>query len=539
MTIDGGTILASGTSRLRTYDLYATTLHNVTLGDASNDQVLGLNGDRWNFSGDTDFRAGTLATLSGSTWVSYLSSRTLAGDFMITSGRLVADPAGETLTIDSGRSISGGIGTLGGRGNFINNGTIQANTNGSTLNIFNTGSFTNNGTILAQSSNNAQSNVQIGYSTDLTNYVAGTLANGIFANGTLTNGTYRALNRGTIIAGTREFRHLAGNATVELGANSVFAAVEGKLTTIGSNAAFIVSGGKNYNVTNAANSFTNNGTVRATGVSSTSVGSNLTIASGVNFTNFSAGTLSGGTYEAVGGGSVNFGGRTVTTVAANTTVRLDGASSQMVGLEGTLATVGGTLIVNDGKSMAVSANGMTVGSGGLLTGNHGTLTGPVTIGLGGELAPGNSPGIFSFTNGLNMQGDYLIEIDDDGVGVPVAGVDYDQIRLTGGTLNVASSSLLQVSFVGSQTSYWGSNREWEIVDTTGSALLGDVWNFEQIIISGISAGNNWGIRRSDDLGDTGVYLTFSVIPEPSSMLLVVAMFAISLLRRPRPNANLN
>jgi autotransporter-associated beta strand protein len=98
---------------------------------------------------------------------------------------------------------------------------------------------------------------------------------------------------------------------------------------------------------------------------------------------------------------------------------------------------GGTLSVNG--SMASSSH--TVYSGATLAGNG--TAGSVTA-SSGKIAPGNSPGLLNTAN-LSLGGSATLELELAGTN---AGVDYDQVNVTG-TVGLGGASLsVQVEFAG-------------------------------------------------------------------------------------------
>lgn len=88
---------------------------------------------------------------------------------------------------------------------------------------------------------------------------------------------------------------------------------------------------------------------------------------------------------------------------------------------------GGTLAVNG--SLA-AASTVTVASGGTL-GGSGTINGAATVQSGGSLAPGNSPGLLTFANGLTLDDGSMSLFQIEGTD---RGATYDAIDVTGGTL---------------------------------------------------------------------------------------------------------
>ena len=105
-----------------------------------------------------------------------------------------------------------------------------------------------------------------------------------------------------------------------------------------------------------------------------------------------------------------------------------------VNLTGDHTYTGPTLINGGGLSVngSLASTSVTVGSGAYL-GGSGTITGDVIVQSGGILAPGNSPGLLT-VGSLALNSGSITELEIHGA--TTAGVDYDQIRVTGeATLN--------------------------------------------------------------------------------------------------------
>ena len=139
-------------------------------------------------------------------------------------------------------------------------------------------------------------------------------------------------------------------------------------------------------------------------------------------------------------------------------------------------------------SGTMTADGTTVG-GGTLAGN-GTVTGLVTVGTGGVISPGNSPGKLTLQTGLDLSGGgkyfwQLGSLKDDATGT--AGTDFDQILLTGGNLTLGGTSLLTLDFSllggsgpNSANPFWNTNHSWTIIDGIGATADTGSTNFSGI-----------------------------------------------------------
>ncbi len=150
----------------------------------------------------------------------------------------------------------------------------------------------------------------------------------------------------------------------------------------------------------------------------------------------------GGLGESDFSGSISDGG--------NGTVVMNGAGTY--GMLGVNAV--SKLIVNSG-TLKVNGNSgtgaVTVNSGGTLLG-QGTIAGPVTVAGGATIAAGFSAGLLTLAAGLNLSAGgngstnvwELAALKDSGTGV--AGTDFDQIVLTGGTLALGAQATLDLEF---------------------------------------------------------------------------------------------
>jgi len=155
----------------------------------------------------------------------------------------------------------------------------------------------------------------------------------------------------------------------------------------------------------------------------------------------------------------------------------------------------GTLKVN-GKS---STGAVTVNTSGTLLG-QGTIKGAVTVASGGTIGAGFSVGKLTLPNGLNMSAGgngatnvwELAALKDNATGV--AGTDFDQIVLTGGTLTLGTQATLEIQFTGSATApdssnpFWQAPHTWTIISLSGGSNPGPS-NFGRVKNGNYSAGN--------------------------------------------------
>jgi len=183
---------------------------------------------------------------------------------------------------------------------------------------------------------------------------------------------------------------------------------------------------------------------------------------------------------------------------------------------GTTTVTAGTLLIN-GSTATGSA--VTVASGATLGGN-GTVGGNTVI--NGTLAPGNSPGLLTFSGNLTLNGTTALQVTGLTRGSQYDAVNVGTLLTYGGILTVDFSStfssgasfdffdfgsktgsLSSIAFTGS---YVGS--------LTETSLGSGVWN-------GTVGGQDFQFLNS-----SGV---LSVVPEPSTWAMVVGGFAMLLI----------
>lgn len=110
---------------------------------------------------------------------------------------------------------------------------------------------------------------------------------------------------------------------------------------------------------------------------------------------------------------------------------------------GSTAVTNGTLRING--VLGNGTNAMTVSDGGRL-GGTGTFDGDVSIGDGGVLAPGNSPGTLFITGNLSLAGTSTLDYEFGRAGVP--GGRFNDLTLVGGNLTLDGTLNLNASVGG-------------------------------------------------------------------------------------------
>jgi autotransporter-associated beta strand protein len=215
--------------------------------------------------------------------------------------------------------------------------------------------------------------------------------------------------------------------------------------------------------------------------------------------------------------------------AGNSTLLKDGAGTLLLtaanNYTGATTVSTGTLLINGNQSSATGA--VTVASGATLGGN-GTIGGATTI--SGGLAPGNSPGLLTFSSSLTLNSTATTTMEINGA--TTRGTDYDGINV--GTA-LAYGGTLVLNF---GTTFSSGNYSFNLFDSgsrsgnfTSVALAGSYsGNLTNTLgVWGLTSGNNtWSFSQAT--GDLGL----SVVPEPAAwVLLALGGTFVTVLRRRR------
>ncbi len=175
----------------------------------------------------------------------------------------------------------------------------------------------------------------------------------------------------------------------------------------------------------------------------------------------------------------------------------------------------GTLLANNTNGSATGPGDVTVNSGGTLAGT-GIIGGLVIVNPGGLVSGGNGPGILRLTGGLNLSGGGanlwdLAAFKDDSNGL--AGVDFDQLAVQGGVLDLSGNSQLQLNFPGglvpnSTVPFWQTNHAWTILTVAPPGTNAANLPFSNIVNGQYSAGS-----FSNYVGTGGnIMLTYTANP---------------------------
>jgi hypothetical protein len=201
---------------------------------------------------------------------------------------------------------------------------------------------------------------------------------------------------------------------------------------------------------------------------------------------------------------------------------------------GAAGSFGGSTISINGGTFNASAlvGGYTVASGQTIKG-RGTYAGKVTVGAGGTLAPGNSPGVVTFSNDLTLSGTSVMEINGT-----LRDTEYDGVNLTGsGSNTLTYGGTLTLSFGAAVTA--GTYDLFNLGSVSHAGTFGSVGatgiavsNMSDLAITGsgwtaklldVSAGT-WSVAFDNATGD----LTIAAIPEPSTCAALAGLSILGL-----------
>ncbi|MDP1580415.1 MAG: autotransporter-associated beta strand repeat-containing protein [Candidatus Didemnitutus sp.] len=356
-----------------------------------------------------------------------------------------------------------------------------------------------------------------------------TYHNPITLNGTVAINTNATTAVATISTAGGGSTTLARNSTIDVGSGASDGGV--LWNQIISGAFSLTKNGTNPLTLNGANNFTGGTIINAGTLTGDVAGGDLQV---VTDATYSLGNADRAVAALSGAGNVSLGSQTLTVgSAANSTfsgaIAGSGALNKVGGgvltLSGTNTYTGATtvsagmLIINGSTA---SGSAVTVASGGTLSGS-GTVGGATTVQSGGILAPGNSPGLMTFSDGLTLDNGSITNFEINGT---TRGTTYDAINLTsglmtyGGTFNlsfgdaIANGSVLSLFALSGS----GSAGAFSSIAATGSytgSFTNDsgVWSLTsgaQVLSFSQSTGN----------------LSFAAIPEPSTYAVIFGALAL-------------
>ena len=240
-----------------------------------------------------------------------------------------------------------------------------------------------------------------------------------------------------------------------------------------------------------------------------------------------------------GAGQWVLGGANTYTGATNVsagTLTINGSGS-INASSGVTVAAGAKLIYNSSTALtsALSLSGAGTSSRAIL-GGTGTINTSMTLdNLGDTLAPGNSPGIQTFTPAQTWSS-FSYDWEVNNFTGTTAGSDFDQIGLSS-TLNLSGGSgsyilnilsLTAVNAGGNVPNFSEINRSWTILSTI-SGITGfnaANWSINTTNFTNTNTGS-WGIAQSGN----DLVLSYTAVPEPNVTMLLGSMGLLALLRR--------
>ncbi len=481
-----------------------------------------------------------------------------SGGFGISNGTLTKNGTG-TVTLTTANTYTGAT--------TINGGTLQLGDGTTDGSIASSSGITNNGTLAYNLAGNHTYANAITGTGGLSKSGAGTLtlsgAN-TYAGGTTINGGVIATSANLGAANSTVVINSGGTLALNA-ASTISNAVSGSgavnstgATLTGDWSSF--AGAYTHNSSTASTSFNSpSATSKNTAYTISSVqGSSQGMIAGYNTGSLSGaytlelGSLSGVANSLFRGGNTAQGIATLKIGNLNTSTTFEGTIADGVNTKIAVTKVGtgsltfsgvntytqptnveqGALIVNG--SLGNTAVTVAATSGTATLGGSGTIGGATTIGDNGILAPGNSPGVLSFSNGLSLGSGATSSFEINGL---TRGTEYDGVNVTGGSL--AYGGTLSISFGAAIQAGTYDLFSFSGTPTGGFSTISIGGSFAEAIVgspsitgSGWSASSaGWLYEFSNATGD----LTLTAVPEPSAFAALAGLAGLGIagLRRRR------
>jgi autotransporter-associated beta strand protein len=336
-------------------------------------------------------------------------------------------------------------------------------------------------------------------------HVYGVLTDGAGANSRLVKSGNRTLNLTGMFPNTYTGGTIVNAGTVTLQKPAGFAALPGDATVNGTGALVELTPGGEQIADGAIVTLNDAATLDLAGrpetvqtIQSLSAAASIINVNGI----LTVAPMAGQTYNTgAGTGESDFLGAISGNLSGPGTLQMNGTGTYgMLGANSVanLVVNSGTLKVNGNSGTGA----VTVNAGGTLLVN-GTLGGTVVVAPGGTIGAGFSPGKLILGGGLTLSGATnvweLAALKDEATGV--AGVDFDQIVLTGGALVMDDASTLDIRFIGSATPpndtdpFWQLPHTWTVIALDGGFNPGP-YNFG-VVQNGSFAAGEFTVTAND------------------------------------------
>ena len=222
------------------------------------------------------------------------------------------------------------------------------------------------------------------------------------------------------------------------------------------------------------------------------------------------------------------------TYIGNTTVKAGTLKLEGNGSIGSSPTIVIGDVGSSGAALDVTAKtgGFTVGAGQTLMG-IGTISGNASI--AGTHAAGNSVGLQSFSGSLSYLDGSIFRWELGSNTTSGRGTAFDAVNIVG-DLGIENDAIFEINLgnpFNPADPFWGTSRSWNVFEVSG--LRGSFLNFR--VVDPTAPGSfvdyaSYGDFSYGYTGDSGV-LTWSAVPEPSSVALVGGLISLGLTKRRR------
>ncbi len=532
--INGGAFDASGTGAL-------TLSGTATLDDIDTERTLTLTGTNTAANtlaaalGDNGLGATSLLKSGTGTWVlsgahSYTGSTSVTGGTLrLASANRIGDSS--SVIVSSGaifdfNNFSDTIGSLAGAGN-ITLGSAAMTTGANHTSTTFSGIISGTGAVIKTGTGTQVFSGNNSY-TGITTISGGTLSVASLANGGQASGIGASSNAAAnLVINGGTLRHTGGIQSTD------------RNFTIGINGATLDASGSGALTFSSASTATLSGTntARTLTLTGTSTAANsLTAVIADNGNGKTSLTKSGAGTWVLKGANTYTG---ATTVSGGTLAVASGAS---LGATTTLVNSGATLQNNGSITGLVTANGTVTGNG--------LFNAAVT--LNSTHSPGTSPGVQTFASGLKYASTAVLqwELANNTSDLGLAGTEYDQVKVTGGSFELATGAAVDLLFnlaesgVDFSNGFWSASRSWSLVTLSGTATANPgnaTFTVRSVSLDRLGQSHqSYGTFSTSILnGNQVLHWTVisesgSMIPEPESTMLMV--LGASLLLRRRRNA---
>ena len=517
----GGGELRHDTSQYRDYSTGSTLSVSAVVADRNTATVRTYDTITLDLSGVNTYTGGTEIYDSSTLRISgagQLGSGTYAGTIAINNNGILDYNSSATQTLNGVISGSGSL-VLNGSGQLnlsVNNSfsggvTVNNGTLGLEISAIDGGPLTVNGGLVSGSIHDSFDNISVSELSGSGGLIEA--ARRTFTVTQATNTTYAGVIQdlnGIISDGNGTIFTKIGSGTLTLTGDNTYS----KTTNV-NGGTLEVSGGLYSAGTNGVSSNINigaAGTLDVTGAGSLGLNSDFdgTITNDgiLNYNSSATQTLTG--IISGSGALTQSGAGTLTISGANT---YTGATTVSAGI----------LLINNTTGSGTGTGAVTVASGASL-GGSGTISGATTIQSGGFLAPGNSPGILTFSGDLTLASGSFTNMEITG---STRGTDYDGIDVGGALTYGGGLTLTSNTLVGVGT--------YNLFDFTSES--GD---FTSIILSGTAYASNEFIQNGDvwdAIVDNQTYtysqvtgnlvVATAAVPEPETFALLGGLLALT------------